>query len=273
MPYTARQNRVLDRMNDVGWTDRASVRFKDFMGIDTDVSLAENRIKAAENMISDVSSFKSTMTTLYSKYGSGISISDTSNSHMQSVAQSVKDMIDNNSLAFSEPVFADFLNNVHKGRATYQDLLTVRDYATEHAKDSLEMANLARTLRDDNEVMKGIQKKMFEASVNNHLTTTGGGLANNVNLVNADDDMKGVIDKMHQDYNRDAVPLGAAVRDARDNKTFDDRIKNIFKEIEQEAKNTRNAARQEVTGQGAVETAARESVNRHKQNSQKNGGS
>ena len=55
---TARQNRQLDKLNGVNVYDRAGVRFHEFMGVDTDVSLAENRQKAYSTFHQDVGNFK-----------------------------------------------------------------------------------------------------------------------------------------------------------------------------------------------------------------------
>ena len=55
---TARQNREMDQMNEVGNWDRIKTRYQDFMGLDTAESLAENKQKAYSTLHQDVGSFK-----------------------------------------------------------------------------------------------------------------------------------------------------------------------------------------------------------------------
>lgn len=55
---TARQNREMDNMNNVSSWDRVKTRYQDFMGLDTNESLAENRQKAYSTLHQDVGNFK-----------------------------------------------------------------------------------------------------------------------------------------------------------------------------------------------------------------------
>ena len=55
---TARQNRELDRLNDIHFGDRMKARYQDFLGLDTDESLAEAKQKAYSTLHSDVGAFK-----------------------------------------------------------------------------------------------------------------------------------------------------------------------------------------------------------------------
>lgn len=274
--WTRRQNRAIEKGNKIGLSDRLRVQAKDYLQLKDTASLAEDTIKANETAISNIDSLKSNLRTLYAEHGSEITIANSSNESMKKVRQSINSLIRDNLSAFygssADATLNSFFEKMRNGTATYQDLLSIRSYATENAGKSLEMASIANQLRDDNAVMKGIQKNMYKATAKGELLNTRGVEHTSLNLGSesqrsvADNALKEVFSKTMQDLEHDRGSLGWAGKDTDFVKLYTD---DPFGNIEQKAKDKRFESRQAVGGKGAADVAAREAIQRRKSQNSK----
>lgn len=287
----ARQNRDLDQLNNVSGIDRLKVRFQDYIGWDSEASLAEARIKAHETIISDMDSYKSTARDVFREHASEISISynkgmrDTTlellhNDELKTIFGNLDGRDEAGNLTELGKLQQKIVNN----SATYEDLITLRNIAQSRQTDTTltgeqraAWSRLEAMLGDNDVHMKKIQKKGYALAAAGQLRGIENEISTTLNIGQEECDaaLMNAYIKMKQDFVDNAVAMSYSEGDDGFNPNdaaaeFEARFKggNLFETIEKRSKSTRDEIRHQITTTESVSTekAARDSIRRRNEN-------
>ena len=285
----ARQNRDLDRMQGIkgigGVWQRAKVAMADSMGLDTNVSLAENKIKAADAIKNDESALKGQYVKLFEKYGNHINM-NTGKALNKGYFRNLESKYGNELRNTGDPTLINLANRMaNDGAISYADLIDLRNYIAQKPDASTEMKALGRELSDSDETMKQIQKSYMMESMAGRATKTDGTSFDLLNvkynkskgeiddITKLDIDLASQLQSSLQDITSNEVPLSNEITNSsgekvKGSKNLRDTFMEDFGSFATQARQTGNRSRQELAAN--KEAAAREANKRRAENNKKN---
>ena len=264
----ARQNRELDKLNDVGFKDRMKVKTYDLLGIDSPESLSEGKLKAYDRQRSLVATLKRNYNAALEKYADNIDIGYSSeeayNTFCALMERNEKNIIDGNNVELM-----NVLQKVYDGeRITYGDIMTARIAAQQSGSGG---ADIARALSDSSEIMKGIQSKLWMSSTSGNIRDTNGNVfdkldARDITSSNLDSDIKNTFSQVRSAISEDIVQLNGdnkfklSSNDQFNSEKLFDVFKDNFKAYDDTLSSAQDVERTQVGT--SKEAAARNSISR-----------
>jgi len=188
---TARQNRDLDKLNHVGTWDRMAARAQDYLGLDTDASLAEGKQKAYSTVHQDVGNYKKAVMGRVVKEAN-VAIRNEAKAG-SAISQLGKLMEDNIStiMASNNQDLINFSNKFERatdasGRSCWKlragESLSYHDLAAINADAKQAGIGSIAGLTDENGALTlMVQKELFEDAMKNKVYTTTGELHKTIN--------------------------------------------------------------------------------------------
>ena len=184
---TARQNRELDRLNDIHFADRMKARYQDFLGLDTDESLAETTQKAYSTLHSDVAAFKKAVMGRIDKNAS-VALRNTvkANSAIDQLGQALaadNDIIDK--LADDNPlksIRAKLVFDKSKGAWKLKDNAVIGYHDLEGIRGAAEQAGLITTSGSMEAIKTVAQKEIFSDSMAGRVKDRNGNFIDEMNF-------------------------------------------------------------------------------------------
>ena len=216
---TARQNRDIDRINGVSALDRWRVRTNDFLGIDTDASLAEGRQRAYSTLHTDVGNFKKAVMGRITKTanvamveGAG-SASDALGKLLASNMGAIMASGNNDLIAYTQrfDIKQDAAGNwVYNGlkagsHISYHDLAAITADATQCG-----IGSIASLTGENGALTLQAQKELFAASMRGTIVDTTGTAIDELNVGNdrTHVDIKTAVGTAEEHLAQNALSLG-----------------------------------------------------------------
>ena len=170
---TARQNRDLDKIKGVSMGDRFGSRYADFLGLDTASSLANNQVKAADQIVSDSGALKGKYMELMDRYASAININHAAAARAQfkSLISSI-DPHGNGALLGASSLLSedmkDIVRRLNDGqKVSYAEVTTLKNILKndEKYKGDVKIQQFAEELDTSREPMKNITAEFMKESM------------------------------------------------------------------------------------------------------------
>ena len=264
----ARQNRELDKSNNVGFKDRMKVKTYDLLGIDSPESMSEGKLKAYDRQRSLVATLKRNYNSALEKYADNIDIGSSS----QKAYDIFRELIERNGENIMDGNNVELMNILQKvlyrKQITYGDIMTARIAAQQSGSGG---ADIARALSDSSEIMKGIQSELWMSSTSGNIRDTDGNVfgkldARDIASSSLDSDIKNTFSQARSAISEDIVQLNGdnkfnlSSNDQFNSEKLFDVFKDNFKAYDDTLSSAQDKERTQVGT--SKEAAARNSISR-----------
>ena len=281
-PIKTRQIRELDKANNVGFFDRTKVRLEDTLGLDSAASLSEGKLKAYGRQRGYIKTLKGNFNTALEKYGTKIDMqrtaADAANSFIDLLENNQNNIRAGNSIELKNILdkFIDKETGKRKknpDKFTYGDILAARIAAQQSGSGG---AEIARSLSDSNEFMKGIQKKLWGASLRGQVFDSDNNRVEELDATNIgaesklDSDIKNTLSQIRGAMAEDILALNGdnkfkiADKDVLNSEVLYAKFSENFSKFDDVLSNAENEERAVVAT--SDDAAARASIQRRKSN-------
>lgn len=194
----ARQNRDLDKLNGVGFSDRLRVRKEDFLGLDTEASLAKANLEGIDATRGHVASLQGNYNKAINKFALDIDVTK-SNDFMRSfrelMNQSRASIMNGSSVELK-----NILNKLDNGSSiSYSEILSMRNAAAQPGSGG---SLIATELTEGMGTMKAMQKALWLDSMKGQVYKMDGTINQYLdpNSAEFDSDVKESLAHIRQDF-------------------------------------------------------------------------
>ena len=246
-------------------------RYADFLGLDTASSLANNQVKAADQIVSDSGALKGKYMELMERYGNAINVNHSLAA--QQAFQGLESRYGAQLRALGNASVTAIVDKMSSGaQISYAEVQTLKDVIQNNQawKDNVSVQQFARELDTQNETMKGITAEfMLESMAGTADYMTGSDPRMQVftrGTGNFDKDLEVKITTEEQHIAENAAAL-SGVMGANGPDDLITAFHTDFKKFEGGAKAKGNKARETLSSD--KEALARESTQRRKANNEK----
>ena len=201
----ARQNREIDAANGVKWYNRVGARFNDYMGIDTDASLAKGQLEGLGKVRQNTVELQGNYNKAIEKYASSINVMESAafKTQLQNLFDSSRNSINNGQSQYLKDMLAKF----DRGDAiSYAEVLAMRNAAaTPNSGGEL----IAQELTKGMGTMKAMEKALWLDSMDGKIKNMSGQSHTYLDPKSADfdTDVAGSIAKMRQDIRQNLLSI------------------------------------------------------------------